>query len=134
MEVGTVLAIIQTSHSVLGYITRIVEGFHGDDTSQDKLIRLRKKVLLVTQTLERSKVVRGPHEHIDDEILKTVEACAKFLKDYDAAASQRGGVKPNYQRARLVLDHRKIDRLNERLRDHVGELQLLHLMWVHLAP
>jgi len=130
MEVGTVLAIIQTGHSVLRYITRIVEGFHGDDTSQDKLIRLRNKVFLVTQTLERSKAVRGPHQHIDGEVLKTLEACARLLKNYDAAASQRGGVKPSFQRAKLVLDHRKIDSLNERLRDHVGELQLVHLLCV----
>ena len=128
MEAGTVLAILQTSYSVLSYITRIVEGFHGDDTSQDKLVRLRKKVVLVTQTFERSKAARGPQDHVDDEVLKSLTACAKFLGDYEAAASQRGGVKPNYQRAKLVLDHRKIDRLNERLRDHISELQLLHLM------
>jgi hypothetical protein len=131
MDPGTIFSIVELSTSVLKLGYRVHTEFFGHDKSIDRLKQLNGRLQTLNAFLEdifedAKSSTAYPVESFKgtDTLVKTLEECKEFLKQYEKALSQ-SGFRATAQRARFITgqSETRLEGFHKRIDQHYLELQ-----------
>lgn len=131
MEPGTIFSIVELSTSVLKLGYKVHTEFFGHDKSVDRLKQLNGRLQTLNAFLEDiSEDAKSSAPYSVEgfqgtaTLVKTLEECKEFLKQYENALSQ-SGFRATAQRARFITgqSESRLASFHKRIDQHYLELQ-----------
>ncbi|KAI2602303.1 hypothetical protein GGR54DRAFT_624740 [Hypoxylon sp. NC1633] len=130
MDPGTIISIVQVSSSILNFGLKVVHEFVGNDKIRDKLADLNRRLQtfhhLVAEIVDKTPDASPSRLEYPGtgNVIKTLNDCKEFLKQYERTLSTNRTLGQTTQRAWLVAgpDSSRLDDFHSRIDRHYMEL------------